>query len=46
MDAFQPLANLLRYDMGKEVRRMNDFVFLALLVIMIIVLSLSEKNHP
>ena len=46
MDAFQPLAYSLRYNMGKEVRRMNDLVFLALLVIMIIVLSLNEKNHP
>ena len=46
MDAFQLLAYPLRYSMGKEVRRMNDLVFLALLVIMIIVLSLNEKNHP
>ena len=46
MDAFQPLASLLRYDMGKEVEGMNPVLFLAILVIVLAVLALNKKGQP
>lgn len=46
MDAFQPLVSHLSYNMGKEVKGVSPILFLAMLVIVLAVLSLSKKDHP